>query len=46
VALRELGVIESTVMRPPLTEVSDAVAAQVREALQAAGLSPVASPTR
>ena len=38
VALRHLGVIESTVMRPPLTEVSRAEAAAVRGALDAAGL--------
>ena len=38
VALRELGVIESTLMRPPLTEISDAAAANVRAALAAAGL--------
>ena len=38
VALRELGVIESTLMRPPLTEISDEAAAKVRAALAAAGL--------
>jgi len=38
VALRELGVIESTLMRPPLTEISDEAAAKVRGALAAAGL--------
>ncbi len=39
VALRHLGVIESTVMRPPLTEVSEAAAEAVRAALDAAGLT-------
>ncbi|HUQ43183.1 MAG TPA: dihydrodipicolinate synthase family protein [Candidatus Limnocylindria bacterium] len=43
VALRELGVIESTVMRPPLTEVSDAAAAVVRDALRAADLLPTSA---
>ncbi|HVM29838.1 MAG TPA: dihydrodipicolinate synthase family protein [Candidatus Limnocylindrales bacterium] len=43
VALRELGVIESTVMRPPLLAVSDEVTAQVREALRAAQLLEPAS---
>ena len=38
VALRELGVIESTLMRPPLTEVSAESAAAVRAALASAGL--------
>ena len=38
VALRELGVIESTVMRPPLTEVTGESATSVRAALIAAGL--------
>lgn len=38
VALRELGVIESTVMRPPLMEVSPETAGAVRSALQSAGL--------
>jgi 4-hydroxy-tetrahydrodipicolinate synthase len=38
VALKELGVIESTSMRPPLTEVSAESAAAVRKALAAAGL--------
>ena len=38
VALRELGVIESTLMRPPLTEISNEAAAKVRAALAAAGL--------
>jgi 4-hydroxy-tetrahydrodipicolinate synthase len=37
-ALRELGVIESTVMRPPLTAVGDADTRAVRDALAAAGL--------
>ncbi len=41
VALRELGVIESTVMRPPLTPVGDDVVAAVRAALDAAGLATV-----
>jgi 4-hydroxy-tetrahydrodipicolinate synthase len=40
VALRELGVIESTVMRPPLLEVGEADADAVRAALEAAGLLP------
>jgi 4-hydroxy-tetrahydrodipicolinate synthase len=38
VALRELGVIESTRMRPPLTEISGEAAVNVRAALAAAGL--------
>ena len=38
VALRELGVIESTLMRLPLTEVSSESASAVRAALAAAGL--------
>jgi 4-hydroxy-tetrahydrodipicolinate synthase len=38
VALRHLGVIESTVMRPPLTEVSAAESETLRAALDAAGL--------
>ncbi len=38
VALRELGVIENISMRPPLTEISEAAAANVRAALAAAGL--------
>ncbi|MEA2677367.1 MAG: 4-hydroxy-tetrahydrodipicolinate synthase [Chloroflexota bacterium] len=38
VALKELGVIESTLMRPPLAEVSAESAAAVRNALAAAGL--------
>jgi 4-hydroxy-tetrahydrodipicolinate synthase len=38
VALRELGVIESTLMRPPLTAVSDEETARIRDALMAAGL--------
>jgi 4-hydroxy-tetrahydrodipicolinate synthase len=40
VALRELGVIESTVMRPPLLPVGDADTLAVRAALEAAGLLP------
>jgi len=44
VALQHLGVIESTAMRPPLSEVSETAAAAVRAALDAAGL--VAVPTR
>ncbi len=40
VALRELGVIESTVMRPPLLEVGEADTLAVRAALEAAGLLP------
>jgi 4-hydroxy-tetrahydrodipicolinate synthase len=40
VALRELGVIESTVMRPPLLPVGDEAATAVRAALEAAGLLP------
>ncbi len=40
VALRELGVIESTVMRPPLAPVADDVRGAVRDALGAAGLLP------
>jgi 4-hydroxy-tetrahydrodipicolinate synthase len=43
VALRELGVIETTVMRPPLTGVSDESAAAVRAALRAADLIPAAT---
>jgi 4-hydroxy-tetrahydrodipicolinate synthase len=38
VALRELGVIESTVMRPPLQAVSESETAAIREALAKAGL--------
>ena len=38
VALKELGVIESTLMRPPLTQVSSEAAAAVRKALADAGL--------
>jgi 4-hydroxy-tetrahydrodipicolinate synthase len=41
VALRELGVIESTVMRPPLMPVGEQTERAVREALAAAGLLPV-----
>jgi 4-hydroxy-tetrahydrodipicolinate synthase len=41
VALRHLGVIESTVMRPPLAEVSPDDAAAVRDALDRAGIVPV-----
>jgi 4-hydroxy-tetrahydrodipicolinate synthase len=40
VALRELGVIDSTVMRPPLLPIGEEAAAAVREALVAAGLAP------
>ena len=40
VALRELGVIESTVMRPPLLAVGEADTIAVRAALEAAGLLP------
>jgi 4-hydroxy-tetrahydrodipicolinate synthase len=40
VALRELGVIESTVMRPPLLPVGEVDEAAVRDALAAAGLLP------
>jgi 4-hydroxy-tetrahydrodipicolinate synthase len=40
VALRELGVIESTIMRPPLLPVGDPDALAVRAALEAAGLLP------
>jgi 4-hydroxy-tetrahydrodipicolinate synthase len=44
VALKELGVIENTSMRPPLTEVSAESAAAVRKALADAGLlSPAAA---
>jgi 4-hydroxy-tetrahydrodipicolinate synthase len=39
VALAQLGVIDSTVMRPPLGPVSDAAAGRVRAALVAAGLA-------
>jgi 4-hydroxy-tetrahydrodipicolinate synthase len=39
VALRELGVIESTVMRPPLLPVSEAETTTIRAALAAAGLA-------
>jgi 4-hydroxy-tetrahydrodipicolinate synthase len=38
VALKALGVIDSTVMRPPLTPISDAAAAAIHEALAGAGL--------
>jgi len=38
VALKELGVIESTVMRPPLMPVGDDQAGAIRDALVAAGL--------
>ena len=38
VALRELGVIENTSMRPPLLPVGDEVAASIRAALVSAGL--------
>ncbi|HET7829842.1 MAG TPA: dihydrodipicolinate synthase family protein [Candidatus Limnocylindrales bacterium] len=40
VALRELGVIESTVMRPPLQAVGPETERAVRDALEAAGLLP------
>ena len=40
VALRELGVIESTLMRPPLQAVGEADTLAVRAALEAAGLLP------
>ena len=40
VALRELGVIESTVMRPPLQAVGPETERAVRHALEAAGLLP------
>jgi 4-hydroxy-tetrahydrodipicolinate synthase len=44
VALKELGVIENTSMRPPLTEVTAESAAAVRKALADAGLlSPAAA---
>jgi dihydrodipicolinate synthase/N-acetylneuraminate lyase len=39
VALRELGVIGSTVMRAPLMPVSEDGTAAIRDALAAAGLS-------
>jgi 4-hydroxy-tetrahydrodipicolinate synthase len=39
VALKHLGVIESTVMRPPLLPVDDAAAESIRVALVAAGLT-------
>lgn len=39
VALRELGVIESTVMRPPLLPVGEEGVGAIREALAAAGLA-------
>jgi 4-hydroxy-tetrahydrodipicolinate synthase len=38
VALKAQGVIESTVMRPPLTAIGDDTAAVIREALATAGL--------
>ena len=41
VALRALGVIDSTVMRPPLLPVGEETETAVREALRAAGLEPV-----
>jgi 4-hydroxy-tetrahydrodipicolinate synthase len=46
VALKHLGVIESTVMRPPLTEVSAEAADAVRRALDRAGIAraPSAAP--
>jgi 4-hydroxy-tetrahydrodipicolinate synthase len=40
IALRELGVIESTVMRPPLQPVPDDVRGSIRGALAAADLLP------
>jgi 4-hydroxy-tetrahydrodipicolinate synthase len=40
IALRELGVIESTVMRPPLQAVPDDVRGSIRDALAAADLLP------
>ncbi|HEY7522995.1 MAG TPA: dihydrodipicolinate synthase family protein [Candidatus Limnocylindrales bacterium] len=40
VALAHLGVVESTVMRPPLMPISEAAAALVRRAVDAAGLVP------
>jgi 4-hydroxy-tetrahydrodipicolinate synthase len=40
IALRELGVIESTVMRPPLQPVPDDVRGSIRDALAAADLLP------
>ena len=44
VALKELGVIQNTSMRPPLTEVTAESAAAVRKALADAGLlSPAAA---
>ena len=43
VALAALGVIGSTVMRPPLTEVSEEAARVVRDALAAAGVAPLGS---
>ena len=39
VALRELGVIDSTVMRPPLLTVGDEGVGAIRDALATAGLS-------
>jgi 4-hydroxy-tetrahydrodipicolinate synthase len=42
ICLKELGVIDSTVMRPPLTEVSADEASAIREALIAAELMPAA----
>jgi 4-hydroxy-tetrahydrodipicolinate synthase len=44
VALKHLGVIESTVMRPPLSEVSSEAAEAVREALDRAGIERVHAP--
>jgi 4-hydroxy-tetrahydrodipicolinate synthase len=41
VALKHLGVIESTLMRPPLMPVSEAAADVVRRAVDAAALVPV-----
>jgi 4-hydroxy-tetrahydrodipicolinate synthase len=38
VALKELGVIESTVMRPPLLPIGEEVRGSIRQALEAAGL--------
>jgi 4-hydroxy-tetrahydrodipicolinate synthase len=40
IALRELGVIESTVMRPPLQPVPDDIRGSIRDALAAADLLP------
>jgi len=46
VALKQLGVIDSTVMRPPLLPVGASAEAAVIAALAAAGIEPVTPPRR